>query len=415
MTSSRVSYDASANGNRPCVRLWVVAVAVTLLWSSVAAAGEVKLSGFVGAEGRAFVHDPQFRSQFEGVQPSLIVNPELSYDTEDGRHQFSLVPFLRLDARDEERTHVDVREAYWRYVGDDWEVLIGLDTVFWGVTESRHLVNVINQIDQVEDIDEEDFLGQPMVNLAVQRDWGRLDLFALPGFRERPFPGKDGRLRTALPVDDDAAEFESELEQLHVDAAIRYSHFIGDWDIGAYYFYGTGREPRLVPSADGTRLEPRYDLINQVGLDIQYTSDAWLWKFEGIVREGQGDTFAAAVGGFEYSFFQVFETAADIGILAEYLYDGRDDVNAPVAPLDNDVFVGTRLALNDVQDTTALVGAVIDIENQSTLLFIEVERRIGDNWKIELESRWFLAVDRGDPLASFQDDDFVLLRLSRFF
>ena len=101
--------------------------------------------------------------------------------------------------------------------------------------------------------------------------------------------------------------------------------------------------------------------------------------------------------------------------IRDSLYDGRDDGNAPVAPFDNDVFVGTRLALNDVQDTTALAGAVIDTENQSTSLFIEAERRIGDNWKIELESRWFLAVDRGDPLASFQDDDFVLLRLSRFF
>lgn len=93
-------------------------------------------------------------------------------------------------------------------------------------------------------------------------------------------------------------------------AAIKYSHFVGDRNLGADYCYGTGREPRLVPSADETRLESWYDLINQVGLDIRYTSDAWPSKFEGIVREGQGDSFAAAVGGFEDSFFQVFETAA---------------------------------------------------------------------------------------------------------
>ena len=385
------------------------------LWTGTAAAGELELSGWIGMEDRAFVQDPRFEDQFDGHQLSLIVNPEFMYDAEGGRHQFSFVPFLRLDARDEERTHFDVREAYWRYVGDDWEILAGLDTVFWGVTESRHLVNVINQIDQVEDIDQEDFLGQPMIDLSVQLDWGRLDLFALPGFRERTFPGKDGRLRTALPVDEDAAEFESDLEELHVDAAIRYSHFIGDWDIGGHFFYGTGREPRLVPNAAGTRLEPQYGLINQVGVDIQYTTDAWLWKFEGIVREGQGDTFAAAVGGFEYTFFDVLETDADFGVLGEYLYDGRDRDDAPVTSLDNDIFVGARLALNDVQNTSALVGTVIDIDNQSTSLFLEVERRIGDNWKVELESRWFLGVDKKDPMESLQDDDFIMLRLSRYF
>jgi len=393
--------------------IWMAAA--LLLWAGTTWAGDLRISGFAAAELRGFIEDPQFREQFDGAQPSLILNPEFRYRTDEGVHRFSFIPFLRLDARDDERTHFDVREAYWRYVGHDWELLAGLNTVFWGVTESRHLVNVINQIDQVEDIDEEDFLGQPMVNLSTQQDWGWLSLFVLPGFRERTFPGEDGRLRTAIPVDDDAAQFESDLEEWHVDFAARYSHVLGDWDIGAYYFYGTGREARLLPNANGTALVPHYDLINQVGLDLQYTSDAWLWKFEGILREGQAHTFAATVGGFEYTFFQVFESDADLGVLAEYLYDGRDEAKAPPTVSDNDIFAGTRLALNDVQDTTALVGAVVDAEDQSTILFIEADRRIGENWKIELESRLFVNIDDDNPLSSFRDDDFITLRLSRFF
>ncbi len=67
-----------------------------------------------------------------GVQPSLAITPELRYDSDDGRHQASLVPYLRLDAQDDERTHADLREAYWRYIGDDWEALVGVNTVFCG-------------------------------------------------------------------------------------------------------------------------------------------------------------------------------------------------------------------------------------------------------------------------------------------
>ena len=44
-------------------------------------------------------------------------------------------------------------------------LLVGAAKVFWGTAESRHLVDIINQTDAVEDIDEEDKLGQPMVKV----------------------------------------------------------------------------------------------------------------------------------------------------------------------------------------------------------------------------------------------------------
>ena len=44
---------------------------------------------------------------------------------------------------------------------------LGLRKVYWGVTESQHLVDVINQTEGVENLDGEDKLGQPMLNLAL--------------------------------------------------------------------------------------------------------------------------------------------------------------------------------------------------------------------------------------------------------
>ena len=133
------------------------------------------------------------------------------------------------------------------------------------------------------------------------------------------------------------------------------------------------------------------------------------------MREGQG-TFGAFVGGFEYTFFQVTESGADLGVLAEYLFDGRDEVDAPPTPFDNDLFVGTRLALNDIDDTALLAGAVVDLENQSTSFRVEAERRFGDNKKIEIESQWFVNADEDDALATaFEDDSFILIRLTQFF
>ncbi|MEC7538055.1 MAG: hypothetical protein VYB59_12270 [Pseudomonadota bacterium] len=96
----------------------------------------------------------------------------------------------------------------------------------------------------------------------------------------------------------------------------------GDWDFGFLVFHGLSREARLPLSADGSRRVPHYDLITQAGLDLQYTMEAWLWKFESIVHEGHGSSFGAIVGGYDYTIFQIADT--DLGLLIKYHRDGRD-------------------------------------------------------------------------------------------
>jgi len=402
------------------------AIAGAIAAFAPAEAGEWDLGADVAGEVRYFPVDPQLPAQLEHWQPSLTLEPDMRWRSGDGKHQVVFIPFARLDAEDDERTHFDVREGYYRYVSDDdWTLLIGAAKVFWGTAESRHLVDIINQVDGVEDIDEEDRLGQPMVKLSFLKGWGQLDLFVLPGLRTRTFPGEDGRLRFALPVDADNPIFERDDGRGAVDYAARYSNFFGDFDVGLSVFHGTSREPRFAIAPTGDALVPVYDRITQGGVDAQYTTGAWLWKGEAIVREGQGDTFFAGVAGFEYTLYQIFGKAWDLGLLSEYLYDGRDEgfvaepfgltSAAPVAVFQNDVFVGARLALNDVQDASMLTGVVVDADDQTMSMFIEAERRLAQNWTVEFESRLFFNVDPGNVADAFRDDDFLTLRVTRYF
>ena len=389
------------------------------LAGGAALAGEWDFSASLAGELRAFPNDAAFPEQKDStLSPSISFEPEVVYEWNRGDDRLTFVSFLRWDADDDNRTHGDLREANWLHQADDWDLVVGVDKVFWGVTESRHLIDIINQDDAVEDIDGEDKLGQPMVNLNLLRDWGTASVFVLPGFRERTFPDDDARLRGPLPIDDDNPTYDSGAEDRHVDLAVRWSHTIGDWDIGLAHFHGTSREPRLIPRIDAsgrTVLVPQYDQIDQTSLDLQLTTDAWLWKLEAMTRSGHGDRFLAAVGGFEYTLFGVLETSADLGLLAEYLYDGRENGTAPRTSADDDIFLGARLALNDEQDSAVLAGAIVDRTSQATLFFVEAERRLGDSWKIELEGRLFLNVPDGDPLAGIRDDDVVTLRLTKFF
>ena len=402
----------------------LAALTVTGLLGSVAAAtaAEFQFSGHVGIEGRIFPNDPSFVDQDDNhFSGSIFAEPELRVDFDDGTNQLTLIPFGRFDSADDNRTHADLREAKWLHVGRNWDLVVGIDRVFWGVTESRHLVDIVNQIDGVEGIDGETKLGQPMVNFNLLTDYGTLRLFALPGFRERTFADDDARLRGPLPIRSNA-RFGSGAGHDEVAFAARYAHTMGPVDIGLSHFHGTGREPRLLIETTGASqpyFQPFYQKIDQSGLDLQLTLGSWLWKLEAMTRSGQGDRINAAVGGFEYTFFDVLGTDTNVGLLAEYLYDNRDlDDFAAVGsrlPYDDDIFLGTRLALNDLAGTQLLVGAIVDREEQSTAASLEASRRIGDFWRLELEGRWFFNVDDRNVLQAIENDDHIILRLKRFF
>ena len=386
-----------------------------LLSALVAGAGRASwdVSSNIDLTTRIFTEDARWPDQANSTaQLSIAGSSEFRWRGDEARA--SIIPYLRYDETDDERSLADLREAYWAKEAESYELLIGVNTVFWGVTESVHLVDIINQTDAVADIDGEDKLGQPMINLELQRDWGLVSVYVLPYFRERTFAGEDGRLRTPLPVDTDNAQYESSDEENHVDLALRYSHYFGNVDIGVSAFSGTNREPRLLPNADGSKLIPYYDQINQLGLDLQYTIDAWLWKLEAIARDTQNDSFTAAVGGFEYTFYQIADSAADVGALLELQYDGRDE-DEPLTLTDNDLFAGIRLALNDTQDTTMLTGIGYDLETSETYLNIEAERRLGEDSVLELRARFFTNADPSDTGYAIENDDYLQLQLSRYF
>lgn len=385
---------------------------------AAAAAGEWDVSGSVAGELRIFANKPAFSEQSGNtISPSIAMEPEIVHETDDRDDRFTLKPFLRFDRDDDNRTHGDLREANWLHFGDGYDLVVGLDKVFWGVAESRHLVDIINQNDQVEDLDGEDKLGQPMLQFSLNRDWGSVSGFILPGFRERSFPDREARLRGGLAIAEDAT-YDGGAEQRSVDFALRYAHVIGDVDIGLSHFQGTSREPRFLPILENgaTVLRPHYDDIDQTGLDIQYTTDAWLWKVEAIGRAGHGSYFMAAVAGAEYTLYQIAETDTDLGLIAEYLFDGRDqNGDAPATPFENDIFLGARLALNDEQDTTLLAGVIVDAGDRSTLASLEAARRIDDDWKVEVEARAFIDIAPSDVLSGVRKDDFATLRLTRYF
>ncbi len=379
-----------------------------------------ELSGSVIGEIRGFFDPPRFRGQ-RRHDASVVFEPEL-YIEWNNRTSLTAAPFLRADSADAKRSHSDIRELWLQIVGDDWELGLGVGKLFWGVTESVHLVDIINQTDLVENIDREDKLGQPMVDLTLVRDWGFIDAIYMPWFRERSFQGRAGRLRNALVIDRHLTGYESGAERWYPGLALRYGNSFGGWDLGIHQFHGIGREPRLLPRHGRSSvpvLAPFYEIIDQTGADVQYTSGGWLWKLEALFRRGQRDLrgekrrYTAFVGGFEYTSYNPFETGADLGFLAEYLYDSRR--NDATTAFESDVFIAGRLSFNDPRDTGLLVGVIQDLSGDARFFSLESSRRIGEGLRLTVEMRLFVDVASHDPLNDFRNDHFIQVSVGRYF
>ncbi len=423
--------------------IWLVASVVAVEAHAGMEIAAWELSGRVSLETRVFPKtgiDSSQRSYTSG----FVVEPKLYLEDVEGR-SVTLLPFFRYDSADSVRTHWDLREAYALLFGElgegELEFRVGVDRVFWGVAESQHLVDIINQIDFLEHPNGEVKLGQPMVHVTWSSDWGMLEFFGLPYHRPRIYPGRGGRLRFAGLLDNERVEYESGAEEWHPDFAARYSHSFGPLDIGVSVFDGTSREASLIcmpPACKPTGASdvsnvwiPYYAQIRQFGLDAQLTLDAWLFKFEAMHRSGERNAlgrekeyeeayvdavfgvggfedlvgtlreeeYVAAVVGGEYTFYSVLGSTADIGVLAEWNYDERGRQALPrrsPLTLDNDFFFGARLAFNDVESTEIKVAMLTDASRETRTLGAEFDRRLFDQWSLHVESSTILSMDRAD-------------------
>jgi hypothetical protein len=394
-----------------------ISVSALFTLSYVAKArADIDYSGTAAFEQRYFLQDPLYPQQSRD-NASVYFAPELFGSSEEGNDTVLFRGFYRFDQRDQERSHGDVRELIWSHIGDDWEVKTGIGKVFWGQTESLHLVDIINQTDSVEAIDGEDKLGQPMVALSLYKDWGNFTVFALPYFRERTFAGIEGRLRGPVAVDTDNPLYESEDKEKNMDWAARWQHTLGDWEVGLSYFDGTSRDPEFIATLNAENelvLRPYYSQIQQIGLDVLAIVDAWIIKFEAIQRSGNTQDYWAMVGGFEYTSVGVLDSIYDIGWLMEYQYDDRKELATTSAQ--NDLLFGARWVFNDIDGTEILFGLVQDLDYSKVRSgFIEASSRINDHWKWRLDAYLFSSDEPNEPSFLLRRDDYAQFSLEYYF
>jgi len=404
--------------------LFIGLLLIQLLWINTALAS---FEGELSLEGRYFIHDPAFPGQAD--QHGSVAGSFVYFTNLSETWSFEFEPFVRKDFRDEDRSHADLRKAFFLSVYNQFELGIGINQVFWGVTESDHQVDIIAQTDMLESLDREDKLGQPMVSLSFPMAKGLLDFYLLPYFREQQYPGEKGRLRFRSVIDEDDSLFEHEDEENHLDFGVRLSQSVNQFEFALSHFQGTSRQPSFIfkPTPNGIQIIPYYPQIRQTGVEVQGIFDALLIKWESIYRTGQPNLFFeeedywSATGGFEYSFYGLAGTVQDLGLILEFSYDTRKD--ASLSTSESDLATGLRWALNDLRSTEILFIAIKDLDTSARSIIIESSTMLNETVELTLNAVVFsnqppldiLNFTNDMLLSDFEQDDFIQFELTYYF
>jgi len=350
---------------------------------------------------------------------SISIDPEIYAEWSNNKN-ITFRPFYMIDNEDSHRTHFDIRELRYSLYGDNWETNIGIGQVFWGVTESKNLVDIINQFDVVDDPLLKTKLGQPLINLTLIEDYGYFDFYIMSYFRERTSPGKKGRLRTDPYFIKNSTTYEGG-SQWTPELAARWSNNYDDYDISFHGFLGYGRAPSIdVKIIDGlTNYAPNYQRVRQLGGTVQRTLDSTLLKLEWIARHGEKDAnlrrggYFSSVLGLEHTLFQSIGDNGDISLLIEYNFDSRRSRSSD--SLQDDIFIASRFVLNDAQNTEMLIGSIFDLDGDGQIYQLDFGRLLHDSLKLAVKGAVYQNGRLGSNLYILRQDSWLEVSLKQYF
>lgn len=239
-----------------------------------------------------------------------------------------------------------LRDFVTSYSTNNFNFYGGITSEFWGVTESRHLVNVINPADARFDKYGQKLLSVPIFKAGILTPGSQLSLYLMPCQRHLSSSSSNSHNYGNSATSSSESFVDIECDGL-TDFALRDEVVYGPIDLGLSYFKGISREINggvNSPSKGGN-----YPIISRYSIDIQATIGPSLYKLEMLAQTSSGHDYAS-VGGIEYLLPYSESRISDFSILAEYLWDTRcikDSLNCGA-------MLGARWVANNASGTQML-------------------------------------------------------------
>ena len=377
-----------------------------------------QINSEIGLEIKEFHKNEAYSNQQNTY--SSFIKSEIFFDFKND-FEFLMEPYLRYDHYDKNRSLFDFKENNLTYYYNDIQLKAGISEVFWGITESKNLVDIINPKD-VTDGDQKAKLGQTMLAFSnYSEKFGILDFYYLPFFKNSSQIGEEGRLRLSKPIENYNIVYEGGAGSKAPSWALKWEHSFGLLDFSLQGFRGNSRESSTIGKLENLQLKyfQGYERISQIGTYFQVISGPIIYKLEVIKRNGQKnaknirENFFSYTLGLEHLINNLFENKWDLTSFIEYHNDDRNGDSTDI--LQNDLFLATRLNFNNIDGTEFLTSITLDTDGGGNTSTVELSSRITDNIRVTGSYNSYWSANETDILYSFRRDNYFSINIINYF
>ena len=320
-----------------------------------------------------------------------------------------------LDKDDSERRYVDFSDLYYQYNFEDSDILIGRNTRFWGALEFYNLTDVFNTKDFLDDpFDYDSKLGSWNVAYTQYLESAELSFIVkLHEERQRVQDRESVNNFFPLPYHDTLLTQEDENRP---SIFVKYSGSGEEVqiDYGIVYENGYDSQRYMSVNPHGELQENAYIVNKLLGFSTYINGDT-IYKTElayALSDDDKVSDYGEFGLGVEHTLYSLWDKR-DLGLLAEYYrYEAKDDDKVNVNKFfANDLTLGFRLSLNDLDSSEVLGGLDVDLDNQEKIFFVEYQTRLLDSYKLKTSYQHLAPEDD----SVFKELDRVKLEFGYYF
>lgn len=362
------------------LKLFITIVGANLLLSRVSF-GEFEYNGSASYEAKKVFGSEVFPGHIT-TNNTMRMELEAKYQPSD-EYVVYMNSFGRYDANDEDRNDFRFDELWLQKLGYNWDVKIGNQIVTWGSMESVSRVDVINPRDYRDDFLDPRKIGVPAMQFRWLGEVSTISAYYLPIYSASQYPGEKA---TYSPSQGGAIK-NPETENAN-QYALRYFYVGDSADFAISYFNGYERDLYYSYIPASNIMQGNTFKTDRYSFEVTGVYNSWLLKAEYVNRRPKNDEIKNSnlvTLGVEYTENGLVGNE-DTTLYAEYFYDSEKNGSLGLLPLQNDLFVGVRMRLNDQNRQEITIGTMRDLDNSKRYLYrLQYENWLSDSFAIQVE------------------------------
>ena len=300
---------------------------------------------------------------------------------------------------DNDRTFLRLDEAYVTYENEDNKILFGKSIRFWGALELSNIVDVFNIEDKRNSPFQSDKIGA--YNLELSHYYENSEVSFIVKLYEQNNTLAASSYYYSFLKDNESlsSNLLSKHSKTRPGIYIKYSGSMENYALDYAFIYQNAYDSQRYLSKIFNKYYENIYLVNKYLTYNTLVLGSSLIKMElvytDVIDDKNVSDYIHSAFGIEHSL-ESFDNGSELSLLAEYYYyktlnkQKLNDISLGQI-FQNDLFLGLRYALNDISNSSALGGVIIDKEYKEETYYVEMQTRLNDMFKIKAELNYIKA------------------------